>query len=213
MSIPHLFNVLSFDLTCLKGEHLKSEDLYPGCTQLLIMTVEQLFKSQEGYLPCLAILLKNLQFQKYIVCIIVNEAPNIYMAGLLHYGLDTFHLAWGCLDKLKACLHWCVQWTFLSATFPPHIHMMIKDKLLRPGYSAIYITSNQPNTTYVMHKVVNDIEDMWQNYECFLSSPFTLDPQPCMSIFVDKKELACHIFTHLDSCLPPEHCDMGIVMH
>lgn len=75
VSIPHLFNVLSFDLTCLKGEHLESEDLYPGCTQLLIMTVEQLFKSQEGHLPCLAILLKNLQFQKYIVCIIVNDHP------------------------------------------------------------------------------------------------------------------------------------------
>ncbi|KAH8978068.1 P-loop containing nucleoside triphosphate hydrolase protein, partial [Lactarius hatsudake] len=37
--------------------------------------------------------------------------------------------------------------------------------------------------------------------------------QPRVLIFVDKKELACRITAHLDSCLPSEYQDKGIVRH
>jgi superfamily II DNA helicase RecQ len=126
--------------------------------------------------------------------------------------LDAFHPAWGRLDELKAILPWHVRWTFLSATFPPHIRATIENKLLKPGYSAIHVTSNRPNTTYATHEALNGIEDI-QNYKCFLSSPFLLGSQPRVLIFVDKKELVCRISAHLDSCLPLEYRDMGIVMH
>jgi superfamily II DNA helicase RecQ len=176
------------------------------------VTVEQLFKSCKGHLPRLATLLRNQQFQKYIVRIVVDEVHNVHTAGLPHYGLNAFHPAWGHLDELKVILPQHVWWAFLTATFMPHIRATIDDKLLKPGYTAIHVTSNQPNTTYVTHEVVNNIEDM-KNYECFLSSPFSVESQPHVLIFVDKKELACQISTHLSSCFPPGFHDTGIVRH
>ena len=74
------------------------------------MTVEQLFKSREGHLPRLAIFLRNQYFQRHIVRIVVDEAHNIYTAGLPLYGLDAFRPAWGRLDEIKAILPWHVQW-------------------------------------------------------------------------------------------------------
>ncbi|KAI9463684.1 P-loop containing nucleoside triphosphate hydrolase protein [Lactarius psammicola] len=182
-----------------------------GQARLLIVTVEQLFKSREGHLPRLAILLRNQSFQRHIVRVVVDEAHNIHTAGLSHYGLDAFRPAWGRLDELKAILPRAVRWAFLSATFPPHIRATV-EKLLRPGYTSIHTTSNRPNTIYATHEVINSIEDL-QNYECFLSCPFALESQPRVLIFVDKKELACRIADHLDSCLPSDYRDKGIVRH
>ncbi|KAF8258083.1 P-loop containing nucleoside triphosphate hydrolase protein, partial [Lactarius quietus] len=171
-----------------------------GHTRLLIVTVEQLFKSREGHLPRLALLIHNLQYQKHIA------------SGLSHHGLDAFRPAWGRVDELKAILPWSVHWILLSATFPPHIRATIEKKLLCPGYDAIHVTSNRLNTVYATHEVINNIEDV-QNYDCFLVSPFSVESQSRILIFVDKKELACQIAAHLDSCLPSEHQDKGIVRH
>ena len=176
------------------------------------MTVEQLFESRQGRLPRLAIFLRKQHFQPYIRRIVVNEAHNIYTAGLPHYGLNAFRPAWGRLGELKIILPRRVQWTFLSATFPPHIRTTIEDTLLKHGYSSIHTTSNRPNTTYATHEVINNIENM-QNYECFLSNPFSLESQPRVLIFVNKEELAGYISIHLDSCLPLEFRNAGIVMH
>ncbi|KAH9069630.1 P-loop containing nucleoside triphosphate hydrolase protein [Lactarius deliciosus] len=184
----------------------------PGRARLLIVTVEQLFKSREGHFSRLALLVRNLWFQKHVVRMFVDEAHNVYTAGLSLYGLDAFRPAWGRLDELKAILPRSVRWTMLSATFPPHIRATVEKKLLRPGYDAIHITSNRPNTVYATHEVINNINDL-QNYECFLMSPFSMRSQPRVLIFVDKKELACQIATHLDSCLPVEYRDKGIVRH
>lgn len=76
----------------------------PGIARLLIVTVEQLFKSREGHLPHLALLLCNHSFQKHITRVVVDEAHNIYTAGLPHYGLEAFHPAWGRLGELRAIL-------------------------------------------------------------------------------------------------------------
>jgi superfamily II DNA helicase RecQ len=137
---------------------------------------------------------------------------NIHTAGLSHYGIDAFHPAWGRLDELKAILPQSVCWALLSATFPLHIRKTVEKKLLQLGYENIFTTSNRPNTIYTTHEVINSIEDM-QNYECFLLSPFSVESQPRILIFVDKKALACQVATHLDSCLPVEYQDKGIVKH
>jgi hypothetical protein len=118
----------------------------------------------------------------------------------------------GLLDELRALLPHCVQWAFLSAPFLPHICATIEKKLLRPGYTAIHVTSNWVNTTYMTHQAVNNIDNM-QNYKCFLSCPFSLESQPHVLIFVGKKELVCHFSVHLDSCLPLELCDTSVVRH
>jgi superfamily II DNA helicase RecQ len=133
---------------------------------------------------------RNLQFQKHIAQVIVDEAHNVHTAGLPHYSLDTFRPAWGCLDKLKAILPQSVCWMLLSATFPLHIRATVEKKIMCQGFDAIHITSNRPNTVYATHEVLNNIEDL-QNYNCFVASPFSVDSQPCVLIFVDKKELAC----------------------
>jgi superfamily II DNA helicase RecQ len=174
--------------------------------------VEQLFKSREGHLPRLALLLRNRAYQKHIARVIVDEAHNIYTAGLPHYGLDAFRPAWGRLDELRAILPASVRWAFLSATLPPHIRGCIEKRLLKPGYVSVHVSSNRPNTTYATHEVVNNVEDLC-NYECFLACPFSLAGQPRVLIFVDNKELACRISSHLDSCLPSQHQDKGVVKH
>lgn len=65
---------------------------------------------------------------------------------------------------------------------------------------------------YATHEVINNIEDLG-NYECFLAVPFSLAAQPRVLIFIDSKELACQIASYLDSCLPSQHQDRGIVKH
>lgn len=150
------------------------------------MTVEQLFRSREGHLPRLALLLRNQYFQKHIARVVVDEAHNIYTAGLPHYGLDAFRPAWGRLDELRAILPASVRWAFFSATIPPRIRSCIEKKHLRSGYVSIHITSNQPNTMYAVHEVVHNIDNL-RNYECFLVDPFSPDAQPRVLIFVDNK--------------------------
>ena len=66
--------------------------------------MEQLFKTREGHLPRLALLLRNHSFQKHVTRVVVDEAHNIYTAGLPHYGLDAFRPAWGRLGELRAIL-------------------------------------------------------------------------------------------------------------
>ncbi|KAF8264318.1 P-loop containing nucleoside triphosphate hydrolase protein [Lactarius quietus] len=151
-------------------------------------------------------------YQKHIVCVVIDKAHNIHAAGLSHHGLDTFRPAWGRVDELMVILPWSMCWILLSATFPPHICATIEKKLLHPEYDAIHVTSNRLNTVYAMHEVINSIEDI-QNYECFLVCPFSVESQPRVLVFVDKKELVCQIVAHLDSCLPREHQDKGIVRH
>jgi hypothetical protein len=105
-----------------------------------------------------------------------------------------------------------MHWVLLSTTFPLHIHATVEKKLLQPGFISVHITSNRPNTVYTVHKVINSIED-FQNYKCFLALLFALGSQPCVLIFVDKKELVCWLAVYLDLCLPTEHQDKGIVRH
>lgn len=155
---------------------------------------------------------RNLRFQKHIARVVVDEAHNVHTAGLPHYGLDAFRPAWGRLDELKAILPRSVCWTLLSATFPPHIRTTVEKKLLRTSYDGIHVTSNRPNTVYATHEVLNNIEDL-RNYECFIVSPFSVESQPRVLIFVDKKELACRIAAYLNAYLPVKHRGTGIVRH
>jgi superfamily II DNA/RNA helicase len=65
---------------------------------------------------------------------------------------------------------------------------------------------------YAVHEVVNNIDNLC-NYECFLADPYSPDAQPRVLIFVDNKDLACRISSHLDSCLPLQYRDKDIVKH
>ena len=184
----------------------------PGKAQHLIVTVEQLFKSPEGHLSRLAMLMRQIQFTRRIARINVDEVHCIHTAGLPQYGLPPFRPAWGKLKFLKLLLSNKVPWIGFSATVPPHIRKTVESHILRPNYVSIRYTSNRENTMYATHPVIESIEDP-RNYECFLASPFSLEQQPHVLIFVDDKNLTNIITSHLESQLPASYQNRGLIRH
>ena len=184
----------------------------PGTAQHLIVTVEQLFKRPEGHLPRLAMLMRQNQFSRRIARINVDEVHCIHTAGLPQYGLPPFQPAWGKLRILKLLLSSKVPWIGFSATIPPHIHKTVQSHILRSNYISIRYSSNRENTMYATHPVIGSIEDL-RNYECFLASPFSLEKQPHVLIFVDDKNLTDEITAHLESCLPAQYQNRGLIRH
>jgi superfamily II DNA helicase RecQ len=126
--------------------------------------------------------------------------------------LNAFRPAWGMLNELKALLSIDVIWKAFSATFPPHILKTVTQKVLKPNYITIHVTSNRPNTMYATHQVHGSLEDP-RNYECFIQHPFDFNTQPRVLIFFDDKALTSKVAQHLDERLPPEHRGRGMVRH
>ncbi|KAF9537104.1 hypothetical protein CPC08DRAFT_651860, partial [Agrocybe pediades] len=124
-----------------------------------------------------------------------------------------FRPAWGKLGELKKILSNNVRWKAFSATFPPHILETVTKTILKTNYVSIHVTSNRPNTIYATHQVFESIDDA-RNYECFIHGPvFDFDKQPHVLIFVDNKDHTNLIARHLDSLLPPDYRDRGVVRH
>jgi superfamily II DNA helicase RecQ len=177
------------------------------------VTVEQLFKSPAGHFARLGFLIRRTKgFQHRIKRVNVDEAHCIHTAGLPLYGLPAFRPAWGMLDELKALLPTTVIWKAFSATFPPHILKTVTQKVLKPNYTMIHLTSNRPNTMYATHQVHGSLEDP-RNYECFIQHPFDFKKQPHVLIFFDDKGLTKKVAQHLDEQLPPEFRGRGLVRH
>jgi len=158
----------------------------------------------------MAVLLRQLTFQSLISQFCIDEAHSFYTAGYALYGLPAFRPPWGKLPELQASLRPSIPWHFFSATFLPHILGLVKEKLLRPGYDYVHVTSNRPNIIYATHQVENSIEDV-HNYKCFLQSPFNADSQPHVLIFFDDKKLTTKVEAHLESRLPPHERGKGII--
>lgn len=156
-------------------------------------------------------MLRTLAFQKLVARINVDEAHCFYTSGRPLFGLPAFRPAWGKLADLKILLPPNLPWHLFSATFPPHILNAVKEKLLKPTFDYIHLTSNRPNIMYATH-LVNKLDDV-QNYECFISEPFDLESQPHVLIFVDDKKLTSKITDYLESILPPQHQGKGVVKH
>jgi superfamily II DNA helicase RecQ len=186
----------------LKVHVHNSKTKAPGKALCLIVTVKQLFKTPEGHLPRLAILVRCRDL-KQISRVNVDEAHFIYTAGTALYGLNAFRPAWGRLNELKVLFPASVIWAAYSAMFPPHILKAIENKVMRPNYVYIHTSSNRPNITYAIHQVIETIEDP-RNYECFLMDleNFKIDKHLHVLIFIDDTKLTEKIASHLDTCLP-----------
>jgi superfamily II DNA helicase RecQ len=156
--------------------------------------------------------MRQSQFSRRIARINVDEVHCIHTAGLPQYGLPPFRPAWGKLKILKLMLSSKVPWIGFSATIPPHIHKTVVSHILRPNYVSICYSSNRENTMYATHPVIGSIENL-RNYECFLTSPFCLEKQPHILIFVDDKNLTNEITMHLESRLPAQYQNRGLVRH
>lgn len=185
-------------------------------TPHLIVTVEQLFKSKEGHIPRLGQMIREQchggYFRKLVKRINIDEAHFIYTAGQPHFGSPAFRPAWGQLEELKRHMPADVRWHLFSATFPKHILSFVQSSLLGTDFTHIHLTSNRPNIIYTTH-VVDGSLDKGENYNCFLTSPFSLNKQPHVLIFVENTTHACVIQNYLDRQLPPEHQRKGVVAY
>ena len=96
----------------------------------LLVQPEQL-SMLSGHLPCLArIIQQDCLFWKQIAQVHVDEAHFIYTTGVEHYGLPSFHPAWGQLGEFRIVLKGPVfrtacepetgpNWTEMDRTFSP----------------------------------------------------------------------------------------------
>jgi hypothetical protein len=105
-SFPPVANSQTEQLNSYQAHVYNLKMRTPGKARHIIATVEQLFKTPEGHLPRLAILVRNRHFQKLLKRVHVNEAQFIYLAGTPRHGNAAFRPAWGRLDELWA-LMWC----------------------------------------------------------------------------------------------------------
>ncbi|KAF9484311.1 P-loop containing nucleoside triphosphate hydrolase protein [Pholiota conissans] len=155
---------------------------------------------------------KSPEYQKLLTRINVDEAHFFVTAGFALYVLPAFRPAWGHLSELKTMLLQSVSWQEFSATFPEHIKVHIINKLLKHPFDFVHQTSNRPNIMYATHAVPGKLDDT-ANYECFLTTPFDLQSQPHIPIFVDDKTLTAKISNHPESCLPEEYRGTGVIKH
>ena len=146
-----------------------------------------------GHFPRLAQLLRqdpSRSFAKKICRIHVDEAHNIYTAGLPHHGEEAFRPAYGRLSEFRAILPDRVPFQALSATFPPHIHRVVRHELIiGMDHVAISLSTNRPNITYAMTPIMGGLCD-FRNLDCIIPTTSFHPPMdtPKTLVFHDCKQ-------------------------
>jgi len=168
-----------------------------------------------GHLPRLATLIRKDQaFMSKICRVHVDEAHNIFTAGLPHHGEAVFRPAYGQLGELCVLLAKGTPIQALSATFPPHILMTIKRELsMSPNCLHIQLSTNCTNITYAVAPLVRSPAD-FHNLNFLL--PTSLHPPmiiPKTLIFHDCKQEATDAAHYNDGHLPPHLRNQGIIKH
>ncbi|THU92003.1 hypothetical protein K435DRAFT_672895, partial [Dendrothele bispora CBS 962.96] len=158
----------------------------PGYGDIFIVMPEQFFRNPQGH---------DSRFGK-----------------IVRKHILAFHDAYGQLNDIKVLFGPAIPWAAMTATATYHILKTIEKRVLQPTYLHLRTTSNRPNIMYASHCVPGQI-DRLENYTCFLSSPFDFKTQKRVLIFRDNMNAAVAIADYLDSLLPPEYCNRGIVRH
>ncbi|THV02963.1 P-loop containing nucleoside triphosphate hydrolase protein [Dendrothele bispora CBS 962.96] len=184
----------------------------PGCGDIFIVTPEQFFRNPQGHDSSFGKIVRKHPFRRQIRLTVVDEAQFIHTYGLPHYGMKAFRDAYGQLNDIKVLFGLAIPWAAMTATATYHILKTIEKRVLRPSYLHLRTTSNRPNIMYASHCVPGQIDQL-ENYKCFLSSPFDFKTQKRVLIFRDNMNPAVAIADYLDSLLPPEYRDRGIVQH
>ncbi|KAF8552162.1 hypothetical protein OG21DRAFT_1385871, partial [Imleria badia] len=85
-------------------------------------------------------------FRNRISRVHVDEAHNIFTAGLPHHGEAVFRPAYGKLAEFRVLLPKGTPFQALSATLPPHILSTItRELMISPNHEALRLSSNRPN--------------------------------------------------------------------
>jgi len=186
-----------------------------GHYQHLIVSPEQL-GMYNGHLPRLARLLRQERtFANKIQRVHVDEAHNIFTAGLSHHGEDAFRPAYGRLAEFRAILPDTVAFQALSATLPPHIYSVVQRELaMRPNHVRITVSTNRPNIVYATSPIVGNLRE-FHNFDCLVPKDF--DPElttiPKTLVFHDNKRDATDAARYTNERLPIPLQNIGIVRH
>ena len=116
----------------------------------------------EGHFSKFATLLRrqDRKFVNLIKRIQVDEAQNVYTAGIPKHNQPAFRPAYGNFDTIRLLFPKTTTVTAFSATFPQHILQVVKKKLaISPTHFIIRCTSNRPNIMYATHKVVGALSE------------------------------------------------------
>ena len=149
---------------------------------------------------------------KRIQCVHVDEAHNIFTAGLPHHGEDAFRPAYSHLGEFRAILPEHVVFQALSATFPQHIYDIVQRELLiRPNHLTITLSANRSNIVYATTPIIGNIHDFHNldfliptNYHPPMIIPKTL-------IFYDSKQDAKDATKYTNARLPQPLQNQGII--
>ncbi|KAF8452791.1 P-loop containing nucleoside triphosphate hydrolase protein [Boletus edulis BED1] len=133
----------------------------------------------------------------------IDEAHNVYTAGLPHHGEDAFRPAYGKLGELRVFLPKGTPFQMLSATLPPHILSTIKEQLMiSSDYLEIRLSTNRPNITYATIPLVGGLRN-FQNLNLLLLREFHPPMAiPKTLIFHDCKQDATDAAAYLNTRLP-----------
>jgi superfamily II DNA helicase RecQ len=194
--------------------HYKS--VQAGTYRVLVVQPEQL-RPLGGHVPRLAQIIRHSQFSKLVKQVHVDEAHNIYTAGISLYDQPAFRSAWGHLGELRLWLPKATPFQALSGTLPRHIIRCITDKLLfRSDYVSIYLTLNRPNITYAAYPITSALSN-FRNLHFLIpehgDEPFDHKAIPKTIIFHDNLHEAANVATHLNNLLPEAARQLRIAKH
>jgi superfamily II DNA helicase RecQ len=162
-----------------------------------------------GHLPCFA-----RTFTQRIKSVHIDEAHNIYTAGLPHHGEEAFRPAYGKLGELRVLL--CKGTTFhaLSATLPRHILSTVQHELMfSSDHISLALSTNRPNITYATTPIIGGLRN-FRNFDCLIPENYAPPMMiPKTLIFHDNKQEAATAAAYNDSRLPKLLQNQGIVKH
>ncbi|KAJ7494091.1 P-loop containing nucleoside triphosphate hydrolase protein [Mycena latifolia] len=179
----------------------------------LIVQPEQ-FALHHGHLPRLARLLHDHKFVSRVARVSVDECHNIRQVGSTINGRKAFRPAYGALPQLRLKLSKSTAWTFLSATVPDYIYNHIHQTLaIGPSPTIIRVSINRPNLIYATHTLVGGRNNM-HNLDLIIPPDFHPPMRlPKLVIFHGNKAETAIARQHIDSRLPQELQNLGIVRH
>jgi superfamily II DNA helicase RecQ len=206
-------------LVSMYGGHLNSftiniQSIRAGKYEHLIVSPEQL-SMFNGHLPRLARLIhQDGAFVKRIKRVHIDEAHNIYTAGLAHHGEEAFRPSYGKLGQFRVLLNKDTTFQALSATLPPHILTAVKCELLiRSNHLSLTLSTNRPNITYAVTPLIGGLRN-FRNFDCLIPSNY-MTPMiiPKTLIFHDNKQEAVDAAAYNDSRLPKALQNRGVVKY
>jgi superfamily II DNA/RNA helicase len=170
----------------------------------------------DGHMTRFGSILRDRKFTKRVKRVFIDEAQNVYTAGIPKHGQPAFHPAYGRFNTVRLLFPKATSVLAFSATLPPHMMPTIRKQLgLAPDYYLLQCTSNQANIMYATHQVVGSLSD-FQNLGCVLplaSSLTSLESIPLTIIFHDSIKECSEAAMFLDGLLPITMQGTGIVRH